>query len=413
MFRLFVLVAGAALLSGADKPYPLLKIQVEGNSRFTPEAVIQGSQLKLGQEVTVAEFAAACQRLSGTGLFTATRFRYRPSQDAGTSGFELTLIVEEEQDLHAVRIEIPEIDEAAAWSWLAQNEPLVTRQIVPNDAATAYYTAAIERFLAGQGKNTTIVARLRTEPTGELVTLFRPAELPKIAAVRFEGAKAVPAAALESTIARLAIGTEYTEASFRELLTYNARKLYEDQGRLGVRFPRVRIDKAGTGDVAVTATVDEGPVYHVGNIEIVGDRLPLDHLKQVVDLKAGDVANWQKVTLNAEKIRTALGREGYLDASTSVEPHLDEAHAAAGISLLVEKGPQSRFGALKLDGLDAASATRARAWWKLAPGAVLNTERVDEFEATLMRDKDIRFRRIKRRYEPGAAGTVDVVFTFR
>ncbi|HVX65729.1 MAG TPA: POTRA domain-containing protein, partial [Bryobacteraceae bacterium] len=180
----------------------------------------------------------------------------------------------------------------------------------------------------------------------------------------------------------------------------------------GIQFSRISVAKAPAGGVAVTVAVEEGPVYRVGAIEIAGDRLPTDRLKQTLEIKSGDVASGRKLTLAAEKVRAALGRDGYLDASTEIERHIDPARAIADFTVVVQKGPQSRCGELRLEGLDSASAARARAWWKLSPGAVLNTERVDEFEATLMRDSQIRFRRISRHYEPGAPGVINVVFTF-
>jgi outer membrane protein assembly factor BamA len=411
MSRVLLLFIAAALSAQAPKTFPILKIQVAGNSRLSADAIIAASQLKAGSEAAVEDFAAACQRLNETGLFSATSYRYKPAE--GT-GFDVTLVVEEERDLREVRVEIPEIDEAAVWKWLEQNEPLAARQMPANDQATAYYTRALERFLATQGRHDALAARMRTDAaTGAVITLFRPTELPKIAAVHFEGAQAVPAAALEKALAQVAAGAEYTERAFRELLDFNVRRLYEDQGRLGVEFPRVRIDKNAAGGVVVTVAVEEGAVYRIGSFEIAGDRVPVEQLKQSVDVKPGDIANWQKVTLNAGRIRASLGREGYLDASTDIERQLDRAHAVAGITVVVEKGPQSRCGVLRLEGLDEVSAARARAWWKLAPGAVLNTDLVDQFEATLMRDSKIRFLRISRRYEPAASGNVDVVFTFR
>ncbi|HVX65316.1 MAG TPA: POTRA domain-containing protein, partial [Bryobacteraceae bacterium] len=234
MLRAFLFVAAAALAAPGQKSFPLLKIQVEGNQRFSAEAVVGASQLKTGAQATTDDFTAACQRLSETGLFSATRYRYKPAEG---EGFDLTLIVEEEQDLREARIEIPEIDEAAVWAWLAQNEPLVQKQMPANDAATAYYTRAVERFLAGQGRHDTIAARMRTDPaSGAVITVFRPADLPAIASVHFEGAQAVPAVALEKALAQVALGAEYTERGVRELLDYNVRRLYEDQGRLGVQF---------------------------------------------------------------------------------------------------------------------------------------------------------------------------------
>ncbi len=413
MLRAVILLAGAALLAWGEKPFPIVRIQVEGNSRLAADAIVQASQLKPGQMITVQDVGAACQRLSETGVFSATRYRYRPAQTGGDTGFDVTLIVEEQQDLREARIEIPGIEPAAVWAWLAQNEPLVTPQMPAGDPATSFYMSAIGRYLAAQGRSDPIAAQLNAQQDGSVVAVFRPRELPRIAAVRFEGARTIPAAALEKALRKIAVGSEYTESTFRELLAFNVRRLFEEQGLLAVQFPRIDTSKDADGGLVVTIAVEEGAVYRVGQIEIVGDRLPMEQLRAAVDVKPGDVASWQKLTAMAEKVKLALGSDGYLDGATELERHLDAARAVADVTVIVQKGTQSRFGALRLEGLDAMSALRARAWWKLEPGAVLNTALIDQFEATLMRDKQIKFAHITRRYErPNVAETVNVVFTF-
>ena len=79
--------------------------------------------------------------------------------------------------------------------------------------------------------------------------------MPHIAAVKFEGTQALPAAALEAALAKVAAGSEYTESGFRELLDYNVRRLYEEQGLLGVSFPRIAGAKDASGGVVPGATL--------------------------------------------------------------------------------------------------------------------------------------------------------------
>ncbi len=414
MLRLSALLITATLLAAQQGPYPILTIQVEGNSRFAVEPVIRAAGLQIGTKAAKEDFEAACKRLVDTGLFTTANYRYRPADTKGEPGFDLTLVVAENDDLREARIEIPGAEELQVWTWLEQNEPLVTRQMPANDQATAFYLRAIERYMAGQGRHETLTALLRTDPvTAAIVTVFRPTDLARISAVKFEGAQSVPAAALEKALAPAAIGAEFSERGFRELLEYNVRRLYDEQGRLGVRFPRISATKDAAGSLTVTTSIEEGAVFHIASVEIAGDRLPAAYLKSLVDLTPGGIAEWQKVRLNATKIQTAMGHEGYLDASAEIERELDEPRAAVHITFVVEKGLQSKFGALRLDGLDAASAERSRTFWKLAPGAVINTELVDQFERSLMRDDKIRFRRISRRYERRAGDVVDVIFTFK
>ena len=85
--------------------YPILKIQVEGNARYSPEALIQASGLQIGMKATPQDFEAASKRLADTGLFTSANYRYRPAGE----GYDVTLVVEESRDVEEIHIELPDL----------------------------------------------------------------------------------------------------------------------------------------------------------------------------------------------------------------------------------------------------------------------------------------------------------------
>ncbi|MGD0014260.1 MAG: hypothetical protein ABSD56_07545 [Bryobacteraceae bacterium] len=307
-----------AALAAAQPKFSIHEIHVEGNSRFASSDLLRAAGLEPGQGVTAEELQSACTHLADTGLIQSARYRYKPAPGAARAA-DVTLVVEESQDLQPVRIQIPEIEEERVWAWLAQNDPLVKKEMPSNDQATAYYARAIERFLAAQGRSDQIVTRYSGGLAGgPLVAVFRPAVLPKIISVRFEGAQLIPAAALEKAIAQTALGQEYTEDSFRELLKYNVGRLYESRGHFRARFPRIAVAKTGASDLALTASVEEGPVYHLGAFEVAGANLPPLDLATLIDLKKGDVASWDKVLAIASRLSGALGRYGYLSASSEI-----------------------------------------------------------------------------------------------
>jgi outer membrane protein assembly factor BamA len=412
--RLLGLAILTAALAAAQPKFSIREIRVEGNSRFASSDLLRAAGLEPGQGITVEDLQSACTRLADTGLIQSARYRYKPAPGAARAA-DVTLVVEESQDLQPVRIQIPEVEEERVWAWLAQNDRLVRKEMPSNDQATAYYARAIERFLAAQGRSDQIVTRYSGGLAGgPLVAVFRPAVLPKIAAVRFEGAQLVPATALEKAIAQTALGQEYTEDSFRELLKYNVGRLYESRGHLRVRFPRIAAAKTAADDLALTVTVEEGPVYHIGAFEVAGQELPPLDLAALIDLKKGDTASWDKVLAVATRLSEALGRYGYLSASSDIERNIDDQNLRVDVTVVLEKHRQSKFGELRLEGLAASSQTRARLLWKLAPGAPVNTEYIEDYLRLLMRDGQITFKRVSRRYQskPGA-DIVDVVVTFK
>lgn len=390
-------------------PFPITNVQVQGNSRFPAEAIARASGLRAGERATPKDFEAACNRLIETGLIASARYQYKPS---ATNGFDVLLTVAEVDDLYEIRIDIPGVDPARAWTWLAQNEPLVQPRGPTSTAALAFYQKAIERFLSEQGTPKGLTVRLRTDPqTAEVVAVFRPAMLGKVGTVKFEGNSAIATSSLEDAI-KPALGMEYTAEDFREMLDFNVRPLYEEQGRYALEYTRLAM-----ADGVVRVTLREGPVFQLGVIDVAGDRLPVpaDELAKLVRLPEGDPPNWKKIAQGAASIQSALGRLGYLDANVQLDRRLDQPAAKIDVVLSVEKGQQYAFGDLRLDGLDPQSEARARSLWKLAPGAVLRLDYLDQYARVLMRDDKIRFKRISRKYAArgGTSGVADVTFTFR
>jgi outer membrane protein assembly factor BamA len=376
---------------------------------LSAQGIAKASGLAVGAPATPKDFEAACNRLIESGLIAGANYQYKPSAE---KGYDVLLTVAEVDDLYDIRIDMPGIDPARAWAWLAQNEPMVQPRGPTSNAALAFYQKAIERFLSEQGAPNALTVRLRTDPqTAEVIAVFRPAALGKVAAVKFEGNSAIPAAVLEAAI-KPALGMEYTGEDLRETLDFNVRPLYEEQGRYALAYKRVEM-----ADGAVTVALDEGQVFRLGDVQVAGDRLPVppEELAKLVRIPEGEPPNWNKIAQGAASIQTALGKFGYLDANVQLDRRLDKQAGRIDVVMSVEKGRQYTFGDLRLDGLDAQSEARARSIWQLAPGAVLRLDYLEQYERTLMRDDKIRFKRISRKYmaRGGTSGIADVTFTFR
>jgi outer membrane protein assembly factor BamA len=414
MRLLFAVLLAGACLPGQQPSYPIQRLALEGNSRLRTEPVLAASGLRVGQTATPADFAKACDRLMETGLFRSARYRYEPAA-ATEPAFAVTLQVAEAEELQPVRIEIPEVQEEDLWSWMAQNEPLVTRQAPANPAAERYYAAAIERYLDSCNKRERIIATGRVDAAAGMLTVFRPAELPKIAELRFEGNRSVPAAALVTAFSGPALGSEYSEQLVRELLELNVRPIYEELGRLRVAFPVIAAEKVA-GGIAVTVSVSEGDVYQLGDIQVACDGIAQAELLKAAALKPGEVANWKKITEALGRMQSVLGRHGYLQPSEQVDRSFDEVAHRVGLIVSLQKGPQSLFGELRIRGLAPDAEARARKLWKLEAGAPMNIDYVEEYLKQVAADGRVRrggFTTIGRRLEPRAAGgLIDVTIEF-
>jgi len=410
------LVSGCTLALAAvaaQTVFPIDALYVEGAERMPVEGVLRVAGLTIGQPAAPADFEAAAARLTATGLFHAVHYRYRPSP---RQGYEVTFQVLEFEESKPVRLSVPDFDEAQLWEALQQCDPLLLQDMPASDGAAAYYARAIERFLAQQGRPERIVSTTTADLNRyRMVVVFRPEVLPKVTAVRFEGALSVPEEALAKVVRAQIVGTEYMEQSFNELLAYNVRPLFEERGRLNVRFSRPALVKSA-GGVAVTVPVEEGPAYRLGPVTIRSAGVPVEELRQAAAFKIGELANWREISIAVSNLQRFLTRYGYLHAESRIERSLDDAAARADLIVWLTPGRKSVFGELRFSGIPDALAARLRHLWKLAPGAPMNLEYVGEYLSAVGADSGVRglSRRGSRHLEfrPGT-NIVDVLLEFR
>ncbi len=94
-------------------------------------------------------------------------------------------------------------------------------------------------------------------------------------------------------------------------------------------------------DMFVTINVDEGEVYTVSDVKLVGDMV-VDEvlLRSQVFAQPGSVFNQALLTLSAENMQFVLGAEGYANAQVEPVPELDHENKEAAITFYVQ--PQNR-----------------------------------------------------------------------
>ncbi len=354
-----------------------------GLKRLPTAAVIAASGLRTGQLATRTQLDAAAQRLADTGFFASVTYEYVPKPVNGASGYALTFHVTEQTTLAQVELDIPGVEAETLWPLLKAANGLIDSQMPDNEHATAYYKRVIEEVLRKTNHPQEVV--LKTEAdlhSGKMVVICRSANVPRIAAIRFEGNHAVADRALQAAMAKVAVGQDFTERNFRRMLELNVRPLYEELGRLTAAFPRVSF--TGSGDVTVTATIDEGPVWRLGKVAFTGDDLPLADMHEAARFDHGAPANWKQFTATLEKMEKVLRRDGYIRVSSKPVRAFQEAAQIVDVNVEVRKGRQFMFGGLELEGLDEATQQRLMKLWELPAGAPMNQLYIDDYLRAVM-----------------------------
>ena len=373
--------------------FQLAKIDVQGLARFQPKAVLATVGLKAGSNAGKAELDGTCQKLIGSGLFEGCNWKYTPTSSAGGT---VTLDLKEAPATQTVRLTVAGVSDEQLWSWLAQNEPLVQRKMPISDDAIRFYTDAIHRYLK-QDIASSIDTNLNTHET---TLVFRPSNLPSVQSVKFEGTQAIDAATLEKRLEPTAHGTPFTEYDVRQLLDLNIRPLYEEMGRLNVRFTDI---KAQGG--ALTVHVDEGRIYKLGQVKVTG----VDARPQLIP---GEVANWSKVQNALDTLGKSMRNQGYLEEKYNVTRDLKD-DGTADIHADYTRGKQFVFGKLKLSGLNPTQESMVRPLWRLSPGAPMNEGYVEDFIKAAFGKLGPEFNGVGSQLEPREGNAVDVAVTFK
>jgi outer membrane protein insertion porin family len=398
--------------------HPLESLRIAGNRAIPAEKILAVCGLKTGQIVTRADFDLARQRLDATGAFVTVGYEYKPAvhetdshETDGAPGYDAVIEVHEIDNIYPYRFEdLPKPDNLLREALRAQ-EPLWGDQIP---------VEAIERYvdtIAQLGVGIAVTAKMETAPPEGLAIVFRPAAtLPNIAEVRFEGNDALPAATLLRAINDAAIGIPYTEKALREQLDAAIRPLYDARGRIRVAFPKLAVEKAQKLDgVDVTVTIQEGPVYTLGEVSFTGVA-PSEtaDLLRSADLKKKDTANFDDVRAAVERIEKKYRDSGYLHVSSRVERDVHDAEHIVNVTVALELGAQYRFGMLEIKGLDILAEPEIRKAWGEMEGRPYQPGYADAFLNRLRSEKvfDNLGKTLAEPHIDEARKTVDITLTF-
>jgi outer membrane protein assembly factor BamA len=369
----------------APTAYTVEALKVEGNHTYSAEQIFAAAGLVAGQKAGPAEFDAARDKLLGTGAFDNVSYRFAPSEDA--EGYDATFVVAEIGQLYAIRFEeLPARDDQLR-AWLKQKDPLFGDKIPATKPVVDRYIAWISEFLAARDYHQPIAGKLSSEGSEDLTLLFRPAK-PRdaIAHVQFTNTGDVPVGSLQTAIYQVAIGVQYSEQKFRQLLDNQIRPIYEAHGLLRVSFPHIQTTPAKDVEgISVAVGVEQGPVFQLDRVSFVGADYSRSEWNSLAKLKTNQTVNFDEIRAAQDRIRADQRRTGHLDAASQVKRDVNDDDHTVSIEFQIDPGPLYTLGKVDMIGLDIVSEPEIRKMWGLARGKPFNVEYPDHF---LSRVKD-------------------------
>jgi outer membrane protein assembly factor BamA len=393
----------------AAQSRPLESLVLEGTG-MPRETVLAIAGLRIGSPIDKPAIEAACGKLTETGFFQAVSYRYATGPKRG---WVLTLTIEDQKQLTPASIDFPGVDEAEQWRWLTSQYPSFDHKVPANDTAQDFIAKALAEHAKVELAGQPVVARMESDlATRKTLLSFQPATLPRIAAMNFTGQRELTSEALTAVLAKLVADGGYTDRHFRQLAEINLRAAYEEHGMYRVQFPKITAQTTSPGAVTVTTAIEEGPQYKLGEVDFVGDNLPVQAMFKTARFKKGEIANWteiQKAIWEAEK---PVKRTGYFMASARPERIFHDDQLLLDLKIPFSMGPMFYAGKLTIIGLMPEQEEKARKMWKLKLGDPYDYEYPGEFLKAFVPSLGAGFKKITPSTQNQPHSVVDFTLLF-
>jgi outer membrane protein assembly factor BamA len=170
-----------------------------------------------------------------------------------------------------------------------------------------------------------------------------------------------------------AIGQPYSEENVRALLDQYVRPLFEKQGYMRVRFPRIVGNPAEkVKGINVHVTVDDGPVFKLGQVSVrgpgAGDSKRIIRMANIRTSESAYAIDGDAISEGVTRIRNVLEGEGHLDAKVSADKSIHDQTGTVDVAFDVDPGPAYTFGKLTVNGLGLDGEAAIRKMWTVKPG---------------------------------------------
>ena len=396
--------AGAATIASSEfaVAQTVNSIAVEGNRRVEAATIRSYFHGGPGGRLSAVEIDEGLKALYATGLFSDVKIRH--------VGGRLVISVVENPVINKVAFEGNHKAKDAQIQAEIQSKPrgTLSRPMVQSDVQRI-----IEIYHRSGRFDVKVVPEIIRLPNNRVNLVFKITEGSKtgVKAINFVGAHAFSSGRLEDVI-KTSVSNWFSflqttdiydpdrvEAD-RDLL----RRFYLKHGYADVRI----VSATGVYDpkkkgFIVTFTIDEGPKYHIGTVEVVSNvhAIKPSLLRGEVKIGAGDTYNADLVQKSVELMTIEAAKRGY--AFATVHPRGDRNYQKRLINLVfvVDEGRRAYIERINIHGNNHTRDYVIRREFDIGEGDPYNRALIDRAERRL-KNLDF-FKSVKITTEPGSA----------
>jgi outer membrane protein assembly factor BamA len=367
-------------------------IQFQGAPEYSSKELLAATGLKKGVVLGYTDMQNYSKRLMDSGVFAQVAFKF--------DGQDLIFLLTPSTDLVPARLEnLPLAPGEGLDATLHDQVPLYHGKVPADGGLTEGVRAALEKILAGQGLQATVIQTtagdLRTQKVNAVIySIATPPVQFKV--VHLDGVSA-PNQGNVASLASEAEKAPFDTTDSTNNLERVVEQFYNDKGYAAVK---VHAAPSGTpsmdsGSIVVpfSLRVDEGKVYEVKSIQLPsGIPVTQAEVDKILAPTAEGPAQGVRVRSIWVLISSRYKSKGYLDCKVTPHAKLDEAAGTVGYTVDVDPGPVYHLGFVRFDNVSDDLRTLLIHNWQMMPGDPFDESYVANF-ITIAQKQDPVLRR--------------------
>jgi outer membrane protein insertion porin family len=193
------------------------------------------------------------------------------------------------------------------------------------------------------------------------------------------------------------------------------RSFYLDRGYLKFKIVSTQVslspDKKG---VYITIKVHEGAQYHVSGIKLKG-KFVLDQklMRDMIDIKSGDVFSRSKTTEAINEIGAAMGNKGYGFPQIRAIPSLNDKNHTVFLTFLIEPGRRYYVRRISFSGNTKTADYVLRHGMRQSEGSLMSVSKIKESARQLRILGYLKKVDVKTKKVPGTNNQVDLDYKIK
>lgn len=143
----------------------------------------------------------------------------------------------------------------------------------------------------------------------------------------------------EKTINPFSSADEYSQVKLAADIE-TLRSYYQDRGYIRFEVDSTQVSiSPDKRDIFIVINIREGERYTLRDVKLEGEvDIPLDELRQLVDVVEGDVFARKDIVSSSNAISDRLGEEGYAFAEVNVLPDINDESRDVGLTFTIDPG---------------------------------------------------------------------------